>query len=100
MALVQYGLNSGLVAISVALKLNQPVWFTWRTNFLWTSITYFAGASAAAIVAQLISQIGFYAFPRSDSHHRHHLPHLPHLPEKRGNLSCAGGTSQDFTWKS
>lgn len=62
MALVQYILNSGLVAISVALKLNEPVWFTWRTNFLWTSITYFAGASAAAIVAQLISQIGFYAF--------------------------------------
>lgn len=62
MALVQYILNSGLVAVSVALKLNQPVWFTWRTNFLWTSITYFAGASAAAIVAQLINQIGFYAF--------------------------------------
>ncbi|MGI8734707.1 MAG: GGDEF domain-containing protein [Pyrinomonadaceae bacterium] len=62
MALVQYGLNSGLVAVSVALKLNQPLWFTWRTNFLWTSITYFAGASAAAIVAQLINQIGFYAF--------------------------------------
>ena len=58
MALVQYVLNSGLVAISAALKLNQPVWFTWRTNFLWTSITYFAGASAAAIVAQLISQSG------------------------------------------
>jgi diguanylate cyclase (GGDEF)-like protein/PAS domain S-box-containing protein len=51
-----------LVAISAALKLNQPVWFTWRTNFLWTSITYFAGASAAAIVARLIGQIGFYAF--------------------------------------
>ena len=62
MALVQYVLNSGLVAISVALNLNQPFWFTWRTNFLWTSITYFAGASAAAIVAQLIGQIGLYAF--------------------------------------
>ncbi|HKR58179.1 MAG TPA: diguanylate cyclase [Pyrinomonadaceae bacterium] len=62
MALVQYVLNSGLVAISAALMLDQPVWFTWRTNFLWTSITYFAGASAAAVVAQLISRIGFYAF--------------------------------------
>jgi diguanylate cyclase (GGDEF)-like protein/PAS domain S-box-containing protein len=62
MALVQYIFNSGLVAISAALKLDEPVWFTWRTNFLWTSITYFAGASAAAIVAQLITQIGFYAF--------------------------------------
>jgi diguanylate cyclase (GGDEF)-like protein/PAS domain S-box-containing protein len=62
MALMQYVCNTGLVAISAALKLNQPVWFTWRTNFLWTSITYFAGASAAAIVARLIGQIGFYAF--------------------------------------
>lgn len=62
MALVQYIFNSGLVAISAALKLDEPVWFTWRTNFLWTSITYFAGASAAAIVATLITRIGFYAF--------------------------------------
>jgi diguanylate cyclase (GGDEF)-like protein/PAS domain S-box-containing protein len=61
MALVQYGLNSGLVAVSAALKLKQPVWFTWRTNFLWTSITYFAGASAAGFVARVIDQTGFYA---------------------------------------
>jgi diguanylate cyclase (GGDEF)-like protein/PAS domain S-box-containing protein len=61
MALMQYGLNSGLVAVSAALKLNQPVWFTWRTNFLWTSITYFAGASAAGFVARVIDQTGFFA---------------------------------------
>lgn len=62
MALVQYALNSGLVAVSVALKLNQPAWSTWRTNFLLTSLTYFAGASAAGIVARVIDQVGFYAF--------------------------------------
>jgi diguanylate cyclase (GGDEF)-like protein/PAS domain S-box-containing protein len=61
MALMQYGLNSGLVAVSAALKLNEPLWFTWRTNFLWTSITYFAGASAAGFVARVIDQTGFYA---------------------------------------
>ncbi len=61
MALVQYGFNSGLVAVSAALKLDQPVWFTWRTNFLWTSITYFAGASAAGFVARVIDHTGFYA---------------------------------------
>ncbi len=61
MALVQYVVNSGLVALSVAMNLNQPVWATWRTNFLWTSITYFAGASAAGIVASIIGQVGFYA---------------------------------------
>ncbi|MEP6920110.1 MAG: diguanylate cyclase [bacterium] len=62
MALVQYAVNSGLVAVSVALKQKQPLWYTWRTNFLWTSMTYFAGASAAGIVAQLIFKIGFYSF--------------------------------------
>jgi diguanylate cyclase (GGDEF)-like protein/PAS domain S-box-containing protein len=61
MALVQYGLNSGLVAVSAALKLNQPLWFTWRTNFLWTSITYFAGVSTAGFVARVIDHTGFYA---------------------------------------
>lgn len=61
MALVQYVVNSGLVAWSVALNLNQPVWTTWRTNFLWTSITYFAGASTAGIVAEVIDRVGFYA---------------------------------------
>jgi diguanylate cyclase (GGDEF)-like protein/PAS domain S-box-containing protein len=61
MALVQYGLNSGLVAVSAAIKLNQPLWLTWRTNFLWTSITYFAGALTAGLVAHVIYQTGFYA---------------------------------------
>ena len=61
MALLQYCLNSGMVALSVALKFNQPVWATWHANFLWTSITYFAGASAAGIVAPVIGQAGFYA---------------------------------------
>jgi PAS domain S-box-containing protein len=61
MALVQYGLNSGLVAVSAALKLNQPLWATWRSNFLWTSLTYFAGASTAGFVARVIDQAGFYA---------------------------------------
>jgi diguanylate cyclase (GGDEF)-like protein/PAS domain S-box-containing protein len=62
MALVQYITNSGMVALGAALKTNQPLWFTWRKHFLWTSITYFAGASAAAIIAKLIDTVGFYAF--------------------------------------
>jgi diguanylate cyclase (GGDEF)-like protein/PAS domain S-box-containing protein len=62
MALVQYVLNSGLVAIGVALKAGHPVWQMWRQNFLWTSLTYFAGASAAGIIAKLIEAFGLYAF--------------------------------------
>jgi diguanylate cyclase (GGDEF)-like protein/PAS domain S-box-containing protein len=62
LALVQYVSNSGTVAIAVALRNNLPLWMTWRKSFLWTSITYFAGASAAGIISKLIDAVGFYAF--------------------------------------
>ncbi|HEV2764829.1 MAG TPA: EAL domain-containing protein [Pyrinomonadaceae bacterium] len=62
MALVQYVTNSGLVALSVAIQSEQPFWQTWRQNFLYTSITYFAGASAAGLIAKLVGLVGFYAF--------------------------------------
>ena len=62
MAIVQYGSNSILVATSAALKNEESILLTWRKNFLWTSITYFAGASAAAIIARFIGNVGFFAF--------------------------------------
>lgn len=62
MAIVQYLTNSILVATTSALKTEAPIWLTWRKNFLWTSITYFAGASAAALIARFIGNVGFFAF--------------------------------------
>jgi signal transduction histidine kinase/ActR/RegA family two-component response regulator len=62
MALVHYISNSGLVAVAQALKTDEPVWHTWKNYYLWTSITYFAGASAAAISARFVDAFGFYAF--------------------------------------
>jgi diguanylate cyclase (GGDEF)-like protein/PAS domain S-box-containing protein len=61
MGFVQYAANSGLVAVGVALKAGEPLWRTWRDKFLWTSLTYFAGASAAGIIAKLFSTLGLYA---------------------------------------
>lgn len=61
MALVQYSANSGLVAWCAALKLGQQFWHVWSKHFLWTSITYFAGASAAMITAKSADHMGFYA---------------------------------------
>lgn len=60
-AIIQYLANSGLIAIEKSYKVGEPVWQTWKTYYLWTSITYFAGASAAAIVTSLIKTYGFYA---------------------------------------
>jgi len=62
MAVVQYLSNSMLVATSAALRAGEPLWITWRKNFLWTSLTYFGGASAAGIIARFIGNVGFFAF--------------------------------------
>lgn len=61
MALVQYIANTTLIAIEKAYKIKESTWQTWRTYYLWTSVTYFAGASAAGIIAILIKTYGFYA---------------------------------------
>jgi diguanylate cyclase (GGDEF)-like protein/PAS domain S-box-containing protein len=60
MAMVQYITNSALVTIYTGCKTNQPLWPTWRKYYLWSSITYLAGASAAFLIAKLIMVIGFY----------------------------------------
>lgn len=61
MALTHYIANSGIVAIGAALKTGQPIWPTWRKHYLWTSITYFAGASAAGVIAGLVHLVGFFS---------------------------------------
>ena len=61
MALVQYIANTALIAVEKSCKLNQSFWQTWKTYYLWTSVTFFAGASLAGFAAHLIYAFGFYA---------------------------------------
>jgi len=61
MGFVQYIANTMLIAIEKASKIKESVWNTWSTYYLWTSVTYFAGASAAGIIAVLIKNYSFYA---------------------------------------
>ncbi|HSK62688.1 MAG TPA: ATP-binding protein, partial [Pyrinomonadaceae bacterium] len=61
MALAQYMANTVLIAIEKSSKIKESIWYTWRNYYLWTSVTYFAGASAAGIIAVLIKNYGFYA---------------------------------------
>jgi diguanylate cyclase (GGDEF)-like protein len=60
MGLVQYLTNSGAVGFDKALKLRAGFWQTWRRSYLWTSVTYFAGAAAAGLLARLVAGFGFY----------------------------------------
>ncbi len=59
MALVQFASNSGLASIYGALRSRQPLWQTWKTHYLWTSLTYVAGAAAAGVLARLVQVVGF-----------------------------------------
>jgi signal transduction histidine kinase/FixJ family two-component response regulator len=61
MAIMQYLMNSGLVAIGEATKKDRPLFKLWYNHYLWTSITYVTGASAAGIIARLIITVGSYA---------------------------------------
>ncbi|HYV05471.1 MAG TPA: diguanylate cyclase [Blastocatellia bacterium] len=62
LALVHYVLNSGMVSVVGALRNGRNVLRTWQESFLWTSVSYFAGAVAACLVVKLITIISFYAF--------------------------------------
>ncbi|HYP54497.1 MAG TPA: diguanylate cyclase, partial [Pyrinomonadaceae bacterium] len=62
MASAQYLCNTSLAAFRESLKIGEPFLATWSNYYLWISITYFGGASAAAITAELIELSGFYAF--------------------------------------
>jgi diguanylate cyclase (GGDEF)-like protein/PAS domain S-box-containing protein len=62
MASVQYVTNSSLAAFREALKRDEPFIDIWQKHYLWTSITYYAGASAAAIISQLVAEVGLPGF--------------------------------------
>jgi signal transduction histidine kinase/CheY-like chemotaxis protein len=61
MALLQYVFNSGMVAAYTGLKTNQPIFATWRNSYLWTSMSYFAGASIASFAVRLMTGPSVYA---------------------------------------
>src|ERR1044071_8408088 len=62
LALIHYVLNSGLVSVVSALRNKKDILKTWQESFLWTSVSYFAGAVAACFVIKLITFISFYSF--------------------------------------
>ncbi len=61
MALAQYLSNTSIVCVGLALKNNRRFWPTWKTHYLWASITYFAGAIAACVIYRSFNTVGLYA---------------------------------------
>src|ERR1043166_4302271 len=62
MGLAQYLSHTGLGAIANALKDHQSLWRMWSRNFLWISITYFAGAVGAGLIVSSLGTARFWAF--------------------------------------
>lgn len=54
---IHYLCNSGSVAIMVALELRKNIREIWLDSFLWTSITYLAGAATAGFTAVRIGSM-------------------------------------------
>src|SRR5215470_3235748 len=62
MGLVQYLVHTGLGAVVTALKANESIWRMWSRNFLWISISYFAGAAGAGFIVNSLGTARFWAF--------------------------------------
>lgn len=58
MALVQYFSNTGLSAVIVSIKENQPILRTWHAHYMWTSLTYVVGAAVAGAIANGVERAG------------------------------------------
>jgi putative nucleotidyltransferase with HDIG domain len=54
-------LNSGFVAVALALEKTANAFAIWRNNFLWLSVNYFGGASVAALLISYTKTIDFTA---------------------------------------
>jgi diguanylate cyclase (GGDEF)-like protein len=62
MSIVQYLAHTGLGATASALKNNESIWRMWSRNFLWISISYFAGAAGAGFIVSSLGTARFWAF--------------------------------------
>ena len=62
MGMVQYLVHTGIGSIASALKANERLWYMWSRNFLWISISYFAGAAGAGFIISSLGTVRFWAF--------------------------------------
>jgi hypothetical protein len=51
-----FSLNTGLVAMAIALSTGRSAWRVWREDFLWSAASFVVAGTAGAIAAVLISR--------------------------------------------
>jgi putative nucleotidyltransferase with HDIG domain len=56
-AALYFLLNSGLIAIIIAIETRVPAFKVWRQNFIWLSLNYFCGASVAMLLVVYTGQV-------------------------------------------
>src|SRR6185436_9789114 len=61
LALLYFTLNTGIVAVAVALESRQSLLQVWKKHFLWLGTGYFASASIAFCVVLLVQQSSIVA---------------------------------------
>jgi diguanylate cyclase (GGDEF)-like protein/PAS domain S-box-containing protein len=54
--LVYFLVNSGLIAVAVALSTFQPVLRVWQRDFLWGGPTYFVSAGVAVVLVEAVAR--------------------------------------------
>ncbi len=59
--LLYFVLNTGMVGKAVSLSTGKPFWEVWKVNFIWASITHFAGACLGAVIFICFKSIHFYS---------------------------------------
>lgn len=62
MGMVQYIVHTSIGCIVSAIKANESLWRMWSRNFLWISISYFAGAAGAGFIVSSLGTFRFWAF--------------------------------------
>jgi signal transduction histidine kinase/CheY-like chemotaxis protein len=53
--------NTGLVAVAIAIEKTQDFLETWRRSFLWTTVSFFSGLTLAAGLLTLLQLMGPWA---------------------------------------
>jgi len=56
-------LNTGLIAMAIALASRERMLATWQTNFLWSAPSYFVGAASATVGTWFVTKVGFWLAP-------------------------------------